>query len=110
MQSKLPPSLLQSQLFLIRFSTLDKSIRVSVEISVEISLITSKRLFSAEEKSQPFMFLSGSIRLGYHLMVFLMNLYTINTLLYHKAADTIQVSAALILSDIMPREDNRKKC
>ena len=56
------------------------------------------------------MFLSGSIRLGYHLMVFLINLYTVNTLLYHKAADTIQVSAALILSDIMPKEDNRKKC
>ena len=34
------------------------------------------------------------------------NLNTINSQSYHKAADTIQVSAALILSDIMPREDN----
>ena len=34
------------------------------------------------------------------------NVNTINSLSYHKSADTIRVSAAPILSDIMPREDN----
>ena len=34
------------------------------------------------------------------------DLYTLSSWLYHNAADTIQMSTALIISNIMPRENN----